>query len=102
MQALEQAELDEKQLSVSNNLSHDAVDASGSEENILKISFVFLLRRLAVCSGSVSTRSHLKLEVFDESCPRDTVLFVITNFGNTKPSDHMFVLLGSVYFNTTR
>lgn len=48
VQELELAELHEKQLAESNNLPSDPIDVSSSEMNIMKISFVFMLRRLAV------------------------------------------------------
>ncbi|KAF8551149.1 hypothetical protein OG21DRAFT_1499321 [Imleria badia] len=65
---LEIAELDEKELCESNNLPSDPVNVNSSEVNILKISFGFLLRRLAL-----STRHcvvcHKKLRTYDALRP---------------------------------
>ncbi|KAF8129886.1 hypothetical protein EV363DRAFT_1432403 [Boletus edulis] len=62
------AESDEKQLFDSNILPSDPVGTSGSDMNILKIAFVFLLRRLAL-STQHCVVCHKKLPTHDALRP---------------------------------
>ena len=99
-QLLEVAELDEKKLFESNNLPSDPVNTSSSEINILKLSFGFLLRRLAVYP-SLHSNSPLILMTMTSS-QHGTVLCVIKSFKCMMPSGHTSVPLDFVYFSIIR